>query len=71
MSAWAEILYADNSDEWREMCGKALAEVRADHARELTAKQRAYDGPSVTMAGNCMVPLDMITALIDPEVSEE
>jgi hypothetical protein len=39
------------------------------YAHELAEKQRAFDGPSMTMAGNRMVPLDLITALIDPEVS--
>jgi hypothetical protein len=40
------------------------------YAHELAEKQRAFRGPSMTMAGRTMVPLEMITDLIDPEVSE-
>lgn len=46
-----------------------LSEVMPLHAHELAEKQRAFDGPSITMAGNRMVPLNLITAVIDPEVS--
>lgn len=71
MSAWAEIFYVDITEEWRAMCARALAEVQAEQQRKDAAKIRAFDGPSITMAGNRMVPLDMITALIDPEVSDD
>lgn len=36
-------------------------------AHELAEEQRAWDGPSMTMAGRTMVPLDMLADLIDPE----
>lgn len=44
---------------------------KRQHAHELAEKQRAFSGPSMTMAGNTMVPLDLITNLIDPEVSSD
>jgi hypothetical protein len=41
----------------------------ACYAHELAEKQRAWDGPSLTMTGWTMVPLHMLADLIDPEVS--
>jgi hypothetical protein len=52
--------------------GKAqdVREAMDAYAHELAEKQRAWDGPSMTMAGRTMVPLGMLTDLIDPEASD-
>ncbi|MEV4228116.1 hypothetical protein AB0J81_13650 [Streptomyces bobili] len=37
MSAWAELVNSDGSDEWLELCNKALAEVQAETSRRNAA----------------------------------
>ncbi|MFF3363573.1 hypothetical protein [Streptomyces misionensis] len=41
MSAWAQIVNSDGSDEWLELCTKALLEVQAETSRRNAAKIRA------------------------------
>lgn len=60
-------LWPDNATTLDEIAGQILAR----DAHELAEKQRAFSGPSMTLAGNTMVPLDLITNLIDPEVSSD
>ncbi|MFF3312489.1 hypothetical protein [Streptomyces sp. NPDC002952] len=33
MSAWAELVNADGSDEWLELCSRALEEVQREQTR--------------------------------------
>ncbi|MEV7814269.1 hypothetical protein AB0P05_26620 [Streptomyces flaveolus] len=40
MSAWAQIVNSDGSDEWLELCNKALTEVQAETRRKMAAKLR-------------------------------
>jgi hypothetical protein len=37
MSAWAQIVNGDGSDEWLELCNQGLAEVRSQRDTEITA----------------------------------
>jgi hypothetical protein len=65
VSAWAEIVYADSSDEWRAMCSRALAEVQDGQRRKDAAKIR--EGCNcLAGSGTC----DVAAARIDPEVSD-
>ncbi|WP_097964580.1 hypothetical protein [Streptomyces sp. or20] len=41
MSAWAELVNADGSDEWLELCSRALVEVREEALRRAVRKQLA------------------------------
>lgn len=40
MSAWAEIVNHDGSDEWLELCSEALTEVQCEIAHRLAEKIR-------------------------------
>jgi hypothetical protein len=41
MSAWAQLVNSDGSDEWLELCNKALAEVQSETSRRNAAKIQA------------------------------
>lgn len=41
MSAWAQIVNSDGSDEWLELCSAALAEIRAETTRRNAARVQA------------------------------
>ncbi|MFG3014324.1 hypothetical protein ACGFZB_28675 [Streptomyces cinerochromogenes] len=41
MSAWAELVNANGSDEWLELCSRALEEVQRETSRRNAAKIRA------------------------------
>lgn len=66
MSARSETLEGIDSEE-RAWLASYLDVFARKYAHELAEKQRAFDGPSITMAGRTMVPLDMLTDLIDPK----
>jgi hypothetical protein len=38
VSAWAELVNADGSDEWLELCNKALAEVQREAGRRIASR---------------------------------
>jgi hypothetical protein len=40
MSAWAQIVNADGSDEWLELCSRALTEVQTETRRKVANKVR-------------------------------
>lgn len=44
MSAWAELVCRDGSDEWLELCAKALTEVQREAAQRLARSQKAFFG---------------------------
>lgn len=41
MSAWAEIINADGSDEWLAKCSEALGEIQAEQRRRSAALVRS------------------------------
>ncbi|MGW2950763.1 hypothetical protein [Streptomyces eurythermus] len=67
MSAWIELVNASDSDEWLELCSRALEEVQRETSRRNAAKIRARNDEVYGIAG----PLFATEAadLIDPEVS--
>lgn len=38
MSAWAQIVNSDGSDEWLELCNAALVEIQQETERRLLAR---------------------------------
>ncbi|MFF1625583.1 hypothetical protein [Streptomyces sp. NPDC058272] len=67
MSAWAELVNADGSDEWLELCSRALEEVQREQSRRNAAKQRQK---AADMERRGMVPsVRFVVNLIDPEVT--
>ncbi|MFC8583208.1 hypothetical protein ACFUGD_01320 [Streptomyces sp. NPDC057217] len=40
MSAWAQLVNADGSDEHLELCNAALVEIQTEYARRLAEKLR-------------------------------
>lgn len=40
MSAWAQLVNSDGSDEHLELCNQALIEIQTEHARRLAEKIR-------------------------------
>jgi hypothetical protein len=66
VSAWAEIVYADNSEEWTAMCARALAEVQAEQQRKDAAKIRNDDTRACAVATQ-----QYFANLIDSEVSSD
>ncbi|MFE1089567.1 hypothetical protein ACFW5K_19975 [Streptomyces albidoflavus] len=40
MSAWVQVVDADGSDEWLELCNAALLEVQREQSRRNAAKIR-------------------------------
>ena len=51
MSAWAKLVNADGSDEWLELCNRALVEVQGETAQRLSRAQKAFFG-DVSSQGN-------------------
>jgi len=58
-----------SQNDYAAVVADAYEDIARKVAHELAEKQRTYDGPSMTMGGNRMVSLELITDLIDPEVS--
>lgn len=73
MSAWNEIVNADGSDEWLELCARALAEIQAETSRRNARKIRA-EAPEHYMCdsgfGDEACTYEDVADLIDPEGSE-
>jgi hypothetical protein len=70
MSAWAELVNANGSDEWLEMCSRALLEVQRETSRRNAAKIRAaYEGRGTDEDNWITNPYDAAD-LIDPEESQ-
>jgi DNA-binding SARP family transcriptional activator len=67
MSAWAELVNHDGSDEWLELCNNALVEVQTETARKLAEKIRSQDPVEAALAGQDAWRI--AADLIDPEVS--
>jgi hypothetical protein len=72
MSAWAELLNHDGSDEWLDLCNRALTEVQAETSRRNAAKQRAEldvmsNGPRYIDDREWMRRAEKLPDLIDPE----
>lgn len=42
MSAWAQMVNSDGSDEHLELCNRALIEIQTEHARQLAGQMRAH-----------------------------
>lgn len=72
MSAWAQIVNADGSDEWLELCNKALAEVQAETRRRVAAKIRGSKvaEPIGEAEEHVNFVMDDIADRIDPGVSD-
>jgi hypothetical protein len=66
VSAWAELVNADGSDEWLELCSRALEEVQRETSRRNAATIRARYPLRYTMAGDRTGP-SLAADLIDPE----
>ncbi|MET9126918.1 hypothetical protein [Streptomyces sp. NPDC004528] len=69
MSAWAEVVNHDGSDEWLELCSRALEEVQRETSRRNAAKIRTacYDAYDPGMPGVDQVAGMAAAGLIDPE----
>ena len=71
MSAWAQLVNADGSDEWLELCNEALKEVQHETARKLAEKirsdaDRRYGDNEISFAA--LMAAHDTADLIDPEV---
>lgn len=69
MSAWAELVNANGSDEWLELCSRALEEVQRETSRKNAAKIRAHITDVITEHGIGYSDQGWFGAadLIDPE----
>lgn len=73
MSAWAEIVFADSSDEWVAKCVRALAEIQTEQQRRDAAKIRklkADVGPAAHTTEAVREILEWAAQDVDPEVSD-
>lgn len=68
MSAWAELVNRHGSDEWLELCSRALEEVQRETSRRNARKIRAWYPLRFTMAGDRTGP-SLAADLIDPGVT--
>ncbi|CAO0836089.1 putative protein OS=Streptomyces microflavus OX=1919 GN=Smic_80990 PE=4 SV=1 [Streptomyces microflavus] len=69
MSAWAELINADGSDEWLELCGRALKEVQEETLRRAAWKIRGMEDGVIRMASRRVSDIDVVADLIDPEAT--
>ncbi len=67
MSAWAELVNADGSDEWLELCSRALEEVQRETSRRNAARVRAEKDSWPQAAQR--VAIACVADRIDPEVA--
>jgi len=67
MSAWAEIVNANGSDEWLELCSRALEEVQRETSRRNARRLRTEADTSRVMAWRA--GLRFGASLIEPEAS--
>ncbi|MGW0468315.1 hypothetical protein ACWDX6_24070 [Streptomyces sp. NPDC003027] len=65
MSAWAQLVNANGSDEHLELCSAALVEIQTEHARRLAQKIRSH--PECELGGYGDGILDA-SFMIDPDV---
>ncbi|WP_228973420.1 hypothetical protein [Streptomyces sp. DH12] len=73
MSAWAELVSRDGSDEWLELCSRALEEVQRETSRRNAEKIREstlHLAGTVTGDSVRRVVNELAADLIDPEVSK-
>ncbi|KDQ65737.1 hypothetical protein [Streptomyces sp. NTK 937] len=68
MSAWAELVNADGSDEWLELCSRALEEVQEETLRRAARKIRSH--PECEVGGYGDGILDA-SYMVDPDVEDE
>lgn len=68
MSAWAALVNTDGSDEWLELCNRALAEVQEETLRRAAQKIRSH--PECEIGGYGDGILDA-SFMIDPDVDDE
>ncbi|MGW2513688.1 hypothetical protein ACWC0A_30695 [Streptomyces scopuliridis] len=65
MSAWAEVVNHDGSDEWLELCSQALAEVQRETSRRNAERIRSgWD--EVRGATSATKVMNFAADLIDP-----
>lgn len=69
MSAWAEIVTADGSDEWLEKCEAALLEVQHETRRRAAEKIRLRGSAHMAL-GHIAWPFGEAADLIDPDKKE-
>lgn len=70
MSAWAELVNSDGSDEWLELCSKALTEVQAETSHRNAERIRGHDFDATLVGTRCGCSeglTDEAADLIDPE----
>ncbi|MFE7624266.1 hypothetical protein [Streptomyces sp. NPDC057509] len=68
MSAWAELVNHDGSDEYLELCSKALAEVQEETLRRAARKIRSHPECEVGDYGDGILDASFT---IDPDVDDE
>ncbi|MFD4234282.1 hypothetical protein [Streptomyces sp. NPDC058542] len=68
MSAWAELINTDGSDEWLELCSRALVEVQEETLRRAARKIRAATASKFTDLGR--QTLLEAADLADPDVED-
>jgi hypothetical protein len=72
VSAWAEVVNHDGSDEWLELCNRALQEVQRETSRRNAEKIRTAS-PEHYMCdsgfGDTACTYAEVADLIDPEVT--
>lgn len=68
MSAWAELVNADGSDEWLEKCEAALLEVQRETLRKAAEKIHASDIGDC--CDECKAAAWLAANLIDPASGE-
>lgn len=69
MSAWAELVNRDGSDEWLELCNAALKEVQAETSRRNAEKIRAQKvrEPDGEVEEHVNYVIDRLADDIDPK----
>ncbi|WP_069752940.1 hypothetical protein [Streptomyces sp. EN16] len=71
MSAWAELVNADGSDEWLELCSRALEEVQEETLRRAAKKIRAKADTFGDWDFTTRRDMHEAADLIDPDVEDE
>ncbi|OSC76504.1 hypothetical protein B5180_01740 [Streptomyces sp. BF-3] len=71
MNAWLELINTDGSDEWLELCSRALVEVQEETLRRAAKKIRAKADTFSNWDFTTRRDMREAADLIDPDVEDE